>query len=177
MTDRKTMWAKVIVDEFDGQIAWECTTEGDREGPEKFGVVKLVSSEFPLGTRLDIYEPEYPMQEMISQDPATVMQVAAIISERETNVLNTGVNVETPSTGDGVALLSAKIFDFLGDQANLTNEKVARFMTNAIAMNVITALIADLYVDPDDQQRAHQCVHDAVKETIKYLSTADVRLG
>lgn len=84
---------------------------------------------------------------------------------------------KAPAAGDGVALLSAKMFDFLGDQADLTNEKVARFMTNSIALNVITALIADLHVDPDEQERAHQCVHDAVKETLKHLSTADVRLS
>lgn len=55
---RKTMWAKVIVDEFDGQIMWECVTEGDPEGPEINGKVTLVATQFPIGTRLEIYEPE-----------------------------------------------------------------------------------------------------------------------
>lgn len=58
---------------------------------------------------------------------------------------------KAPAAGDGVALLSAKMFDFLGDQADLTNEKVARFMTNSIALNVITALIATCMSTPTNR--------------------------
>lgn len=67
---------------------------------------------------------------------------------------------------------------FHGDDVNLTDTASRRFMTNTIALLVLTVLEDDLGYPPDELRNAvHAKIHDAVGAGLENLSTADVVLG
>lgn len=52
-----SMWATVVVDDFDGSVRWDCRTEGDMGDGDSLPVIELAADTFPTGTRLEIIEP------------------------------------------------------------------------------------------------------------------------
>lgn len=93
------------------------------------------------------------------------------------NLLNSGTTSPPTEPGEGVALLSAKMFDFLGDQADLTNEKVVRFMANTIAQRLIDWIQWEELVNEENVHAVHTGVHAVIKEALEQLGRADVRIG